>query len=210
MHRHNAKENSMSAQTGKRSSTRHQTLRRTLLGLAGLGTLILLLAACGTQAAKAPTPKQAQVFFDILAQKPNGPAENFPAYEPSNLIVPANSLVTITIHNYDIGSADLDKTSPFSTVKGTVGGVAYADGTSYSSLDAIAHTFTIPQLNLNVPLPSEAAPGADFVTVSFTIHTGAAGTYTWQCYAPCGTDPNGWGGPMATMGYMRGTLTIQG
>jgi len=46
--------------------------------------------------------------------------------------------------------------------------------------------------------------------VTFTLHTGKAGSYTFQCLDPCGTGSNGFEGPMVTRGYMIGTLTVQG
>ncbi len=89
--------------------------------------------------------------------------------------------------------------------------MATADGQNYSSLtpDKIAHTFTIPQLNVNVPLPGDGMKGKDYNTVTFTFRTGAAGTYTFRCFDPCGTGPMGMMGPMMTQGYMIGTLTVQ-
>jgi heme/copper-type cytochrome/quinol oxidase subunit 2 len=64
------------------------------------------------------------------------------------------------------------------------------------------HTFTIPALGINVPIAAHAR-------VIFTIHTGAAGTFTWRCFDPCGAGSNGWGTAMAAMrGFMEGTLTV--
>ncbi len=105
----------------------------------------------------------------------------------------------------------LPKGSPFTTVQGTVGGVAYADGHAYTALapDKVAHTFTIPQLHINVPLPGDTTTGKPYGIVSFTFRTGAAGSYYFQCFDPCGTGASGWEGPMTTKGYMRGTLTVR-
>ena len=47
-----------------------------------------------------------------------------------------------------------------------------------------------------------------YLTVTFSFRTGRAGTYTFECFAPCGTG-NGFNGPMASMAYMKGTLTVQ-
>ena len=96
-------------------------------------------------------------------------------------------------------------------MQGTVDRLAYADGKAYSSLapEKVAHTFTISQLHINVPLPGDASKGATSDTITFTFHTGKAGTYTFQCFDPCGTGSSGWEGPMVTKGYMIGTLTVQ-
>ena len=137
--------------------------------------------------------------------------KDWPAYAPAILKVPAYSLVTLTIRNYDLGDTPLPKRSPFSTVQGTVGNVAYADGHVYTALaiEKVAHTFTIPLLNINVPVPGDAIAGKPYVEVTFTFRTGAAGSYYFRCFDPCGIGANGWEGPMMTRGYMLGTLTVQ-
>ena len=73
-----------------------------------------------------------------------------------------------------------------------------------SSLDpaAVSHTFTIPALGINVPIAAQSR-------VTFTIHTGAPGTYAWRCMDPCGVGSAGWGTAMAAQaGYMEGSLTV--
>ena len=155
--------------------------------------------------------RHVQANLNIVINQP-GMQKDWPGYSPNNLVLPANSLVTFTIRDYDMGDTPLPKGSPFSTVQGIVGGVAYADGYAYKALalDKIAHTFTIPQLNINVPLPGDSTTGKSNDVVTFTFRTGAAGIYYFQCFDPCGTGTNGWEGPMTTRGYMRGTLTVQG
>jgi hypothetical protein len=151
------------------------------------------------------------VALDIMPVKPGGPAQNYAAYTPSTVLrVPAQSLVTFTIRNFDLDTVTLQGASPAAHVQGTEGGVAYADGRAYSALDqtGIAHTFTVPALHLNVPIPGHAASGKSYVTVTFRIHTGKAGTYDWRCFAPCGDGPEGQAGPMADDRYMRGTLFV--
>jgi heme/copper-type cytochrome/quinol oxidase subunit 2 len=156
------------------------------------------------------TSSSTHLTMDIVMNQP-GMQKDWPAFSPSNLVVPANSLVTITIRDYDLGNTAMPQGSPFTTVQGTVNTSATADGRMYSSLasDKIAHTFTIPQLNVNVPLPGDVMNGKDYNTMTFTFRTGAAGTYTFRCLDPCGTGPMGMMGPMMTQGYMLGTLTIQ-
>ena len=65
-------------------------------------------------------------------------------------------------------------------------------------------------LLINVPLPGDTTTGKPYGIVTFTFRTGAAGSYYFQCFDPCGTGANGWEGPMVTKGYMHGTLTVQG
>jgi heme/copper-type cytochrome/quinol oxidase subunit 2 len=154
--------------------------------------------------------RHVQANLDIVINQ-RGMQQDWPAYSPGKLVLPANSLVTLTVRDYDMGDTPLPKGSPFTTVQGIVGGVAYADGHAYTALapDKIAHTFTMPQLNINVPLPGDTATGKPYGVVTFTFRTGAPGTYYFRCMDPCGTGSNGWQGPMLTKGYMLGFLTIQ-
>ncbi len=154
--------------------------------------------------------RHVQANLNIVINQP-GMQQDWPAYSPTNLVLPANSLVTITVRDYDMGDTPLPKGSPYTTVQGIVGGVAYADGHAYTALapDQIAHTFTMPQLNINVPMPGDTTTGKPYGVVTFTFRTGAPGIYYFRCFDPCGTGSNGWEGPMLTKGYMLGTLTVQ-
>jgi hypothetical protein len=184
-----------------------------LVAIAAVAILLSQNVKPATQTVKATSATTTHVSLDIMPVKPGGPVEDWPAYIASTpLTVPANSTVTVTIRNFDLGDAALAANSPLAKVQGTVGGTALFNGTQYSSLDAakVSHTFTIPQLGLNVPIPGDAPDNASFLTVTFSFHTGKAGTYTFQCYAPCGTGTDGFGGPMGSMAYMKGTLTVQG
>jgi heme/copper-type cytochrome/quinol oxidase subunit 2 len=180
------------------------------------GIYVVFHATLGSQATTpvahtaAPT-RHVQVNLNIVINQP-GMQQDWPAYAPNRLVVPANSLVTVTIRDYDLGDTPLPHGSPFTTVQGTVDGMATVNGLPYAALapEKVAHTFTIPQLHINVPLPGDAPKGASYDTVTFTFHTGAAGTYTFQCLDPCGTGSNGFQGPMVTRGYMIGTLSVGG
>jgi len=180
------------------------------------GTYFSLSAVFGKQtiapvAHAAQIERHVQMNLNIVINQP-GMQKDWPAYAPNTLVVPANSIVTVTLRDDDMGDTPLPKGSPFTTVQGVVGGVAYADGRAYTALapDKIAHTFTIPQLHINVPLPGDTTTSKPYGIVTFTFRTGAAGSYYFQCFDPCGTGANGWEGPMVTKGYMHGTLTVQG
>ncbi len=179
------------------------------------GVYFALKAAFGNQrtpiAHAAQLERHVQAKLNIVINQP-GMQKDWPGYAPNTLVVPANSLVTVTLRDSDMGDTPLPKGSPFTTVQGIVGGVAYADGHAYTALapEKVAHTFTIPQLHINVPLPGDTTTGKPYGVVTFTFRTGAAGSYYFQCFDPCGTGTNGWEGPMMTRGYMRGTLTVQG
>jgi hypothetical protein len=153
-------------------------------------------------------------------------------YCPSTSIrVPAYSTVTVTIKQYD--TATPLHNSYFDQVMGTVGNVMYVNGRAvqHVSPDAAAHSFTIQTppnpgetaLFVNVPLPGVSASAPNSVTIAgqkypkpnvivFRFKTGSPGQYVLHCYVPCGTGlaggQEGFGGPMATIGYMSGMLTV--
>lgn len=136
----------------------------------------------------------------------------------ANIVVPANTLIQTTIINYDDGNASTP--AIYEKVTGTVGSqetivnntlinstetnngisVAGAWTTSNVPQQDIAHTFTVEGLNLNVPVVVSSI-------VQFSFNSGASGSYTWQCYADCGSGA-GWGDAMVTPGWMTGTLTV--
>lgn len=130
----------------------------------------------------------------------------WPAFIPADIVVPAHTLVTVVIRNLDDGTAPLLKGDlAYTKVTGTAGNVAEINEKLLVHAipnPRISHTFTVPKLHLNVPIPPSA-------TVEFTFRTPGPGTYVWQCMAPCGTGPNGMGGPMVTNGYMTGTLVVR-
>lgn len=177
-----------------------------------LGTAAMRGALPLGKVASAGPASTTHLTLDILPVKPGGPAANWPTYvATSSTSLPANTVVTVTIRNFDIGDDSLPAGSPLLSVQGTTTGNAVADGKAYTTLDAahISHTFTIPQLHLNVPIPGDPVGDANDVTVTFSFRTPAkAGAYIFQCYVPCGTGDSGFDGPMATMGFMRGRITI--
>jgi len=87
--------------------------------------------------------------------------------------------------------------------------------------DNAAHTFTIPDLDVNVPLPG-ISPNAKNTcsvtpctvdqahnTITFSFRAPGPGTYRWQCFVPCGAGSLfGNGGPMQTIGYMSGLIEV--
>ncbi|HEY8303384.1 MAG TPA: hypothetical protein VIG42_02230 [Solirubrobacteraceae bacterium] len=135
--------------------------------------------------------------------------------------VPANSLVHVTVYQFD---GDSGLRNPFlSQVQGTTTGTETIDGKATKSInpEEASHTFAVPQLGLFIPLPGvpeEAKNQCEFApctlseahrTITFTFRTGAKGRYRWQCFVPCAA---GWifgfGGPMQTLGYMDGFLDV--
>ena len=140
----------------------------------------------------------------------------WPAVAPGNIHVRAGATVVLTIGEYDDMVTPLADNSPFLQV---MGGTETVNGKRVTSVSnqQIAHTFTVPSLGINVPLPiagmggsmgSMDGPGGPTM-VRFTFHAPATpGTYLWLCATPCGTGSYGISGAMAMNGWMRGHLIV--
>jgi len=138
----------------------------------------------------------------------------------ANIALPANTMIKLTIVCYDNGNASL-VSNQFANVEGTINGtITYANNDNVNSSqgpngivlsggetvksvspDLISHTFTIPTLNVNVPVPLNS-------TVVAYFKTGAAGTYAWFCETGCGAGPAGILGAMDTPGWMTGDVEV--
>jgi hypothetical protein len=137
--------------------------------------------------------------------------------------VPAGSKIDMTIYAYD-GCTPL-RNQYWGRVTGTPGGVAYENGKPFTFLNSwsgcnVGHTFSIPSVNLNVPMgspsltanlcgtsPCTSGP-KQTMTFSF-MSPSKAGTYFWQCRIPCGGGfIDGFGGPMQTIGFMTGNMEV--
>jgi hypothetical protein len=139
----------------------------------------------------------------------------------STFVLPANSLVHVTVYQYD-GQSGLR--NPFiSQATGIVGGSFELNGKPTQTIDpdAASHIFAIPQMGVSVPLygvPDDAknqcanAPcplSTAHATITFAFRTPGKGLYRWQCFVPCAAGfINGFGGPMQTVGYMDGFVKV--
>ena len=137
--------------------------------------------------------------------------------------VPAGSKIDMTILGYD-GCTPL-RNPYWGKVTGTIGGVEDVNGKPVSQLNSwsgcnVAHTFSIPGINLNVPMASPGLTASlcgtspctsgphETVTFSF-MSPKATGDYFWQCRVPCGGGfIDGFGGPMQTIGFMTGNMEV--
>jgi hypothetical protein len=135
--------------------------------------------------------------------------------------VPAHSTVTFTILNYD-GASGL-RNPLWAQPRGTVDGLETIDGKAVPSInpDDTSHTFAIPDMGVSIAIPGVADNAKNQCsvtpctmaqahrTIQFTIRTGKPGHYRWQCFVPCAAGfPNGFGGPMQTVGWMDGYLIV--
>jgi len=172
-------------------------------------------------------------FPDSMVCHPDAgnPQINWVTYCPSTTFeVPANSLITVVIKQYDSASGLYNDF--FQKVQGTVGGVAMYNNKPMNQIkaDDAAHTFTIQSqpdetnpIFVSVPLlgvPDNAPTPVNINgnmypkpnVIAFQFRTGPAShVYIWHCYVPCGNDresPYGFSGPMTTTGYMAGTVTV--
>lgn len=136
--------------------------------------------------------------------------------------LPAHTRINVTAYSYD-GCTPL-RNQFWGHVTGTSGGTAYVNGKAQSlsnsySQCSVAHTFTVPQLGIDVPIPAETAtnlcsqapcsPSAPHQVLRFSFTTPGPGDYHWQCFIPCGLGfVDGNGGPMSTLGFMSGFLKV--
>jgi len=140
--------------------------------------------------------------------------------------IPAGVTVDVTILGY-AGCTPLR--NPFwGKVTGTIGDVEFINGKPTSVLNSwgecsVGHTFSIPSINLNVPVASPTTLKANsnlcdvspctsgpHTTVTFSfVAPKTPGDYFWQCRVPCGLGyDTGFGGPMQTIGYMTGQMEV--
>lgn len=182
--------------------------------------------------AQTPSGRLPRAFLNIATYpdslagehgKSGAPHPDWVSYGPTtNLEVPAHSLVTVTIRQYDTGGTVPDPY--FAQVHGTLGGTETVDGKTVTGINpnTVAHTFTVhmfagnqPAVFISVPLPGVSASAPNRANgyptphvVTFSFVTGGPGRYVWNCEFPCGTGYDGFGGPMSTPGYMDGSLTV--
>lgn len=149
----------------------------------------------------------AQPRFFVMGPKGMMPSDN--------ISLPANRLIQLTIVSYDTPTSG--STDQMGKVNGTVGGNVYMiNGTTAMGTDMmqswggnvtavpvayLAHTFTVPQLGINLPVVG----GNTEVAYLYLTKTG---TFMWYCQTPCGFGPTGMDGAMSKSGWMVGQITV--
>lgn len=189
--------------------------RRGVLRAALAGAGLLALAGCGVPRRLPGTGSGTGTEYLYLTVLTGGMIgrKGWPLFVPGDFSVPAGSLVAAEIRCFDSGPAPVP--AGYEQVRGTTDGRITVIAATAGSLagaatqaltalpaSAVAHTFTVPDLRLNVPLPPLS-------TVRFSFRAGAAGVHAWRCMAACGTGPSGTQGPMATAGWMQGSLSVR-
>ncbi len=187
-----------------------------VLGAGVLAAAGLLSACSGTSSAAktdaAPAPVTVHLATVILT---GGMTSNpgWPVYQPADLTVPKGATVDMTIYNYDDGTAPLPSSmAMYAKATGVTDLTEGGQPVTTVAAAQISHTWTVPQLGINVPMgvaPAAAANGAKQpLVVTFSFKATKAGTFTWKCMAPCGSGSDGMSGAMATMGSMEGHFTV--
>jgi len=184
-------------------------------------------------ASAAQTSSGTQLYLaTVAAAKGNDPHPTWVSYyavdandgnwrHSTTYVVPANTLVHVTIYQFD---SQTGLRNPFiGQATGTVGGNFMLDGKPTQAIDpdSASHVFAIPQIGLSVPLegiastaknPCANAPcplSTDHHTIQFTFRSPGKGLYRWQCFVPCAAGYiQGFGGPMQTVGYMDGYIKV--
>ncbi len=143
----------------------------------------------------------------------NNEHPNWVGYLPTTYLhVPAGAVVHMTIDQQD-GSSGL-RNAYFSLVRGTINNQMTVNGKVMTAIDPTTpgHTFTIPDLGVNVPLEGvadDAPAGATNVVQFDFVVPSKPGLFRWQCFVPCAAGTlYGNGGPMQTLGYMAGELQV--
>lgn len=206
-----------------------------VIGGIGIGVAYYHSPAAPASTSPAATPYQLTLvittnnFFNNTSDQPAFYVlQNGTLQSSASINLPANRLINLTIINYDDGPASplgSPANNTFYNVTGTVGDVMWITnntnvnsthsassnivingGQKVSSLPVggASHTFTI--LNgttaiVNLPIPPSSIVHAQ-------LHLSQTGNFLWQCEAPCGTGPDGWGQAMATPGWMTGNVVV--
>lgn len=195
-----------------------------LLTVAGLGSYI----ATSNSEAKVTTIQEGGNMYRLTLIEPMNTGWNATMAQPkfyvvgqgglassANISLPVRTLIQVTIVSYDTptpGSTDLQ-----GKVNGTMGGTVFLINGTTASMGAmpvpysqnvtsvpgasLAHTFSIPELGINIPVV-----GGD-TEIAYLYFT-TTGTFIWLCQTPCGFGPNGTGGAMSATGWMTGLVNV--
>jgi plastocyanin len=122
-----------------------------------------------------------------------------PGPNNNDVTVPAGMTIRFVITNLDTavnmnftGTASADFTVYNDTASGYVA-LHYSKGETLPRLP-VGHTFTIPNLNVSIPLPTDTV-------VTFTCTFTTPGVYEYMCMASCGRG-------MGLTGYMDGYVIV--
>ncbi|MDA8367090.1 MAG: cupredoxin domain-containing protein [Actinomycetota bacterium] len=164
------------------------TLRHGGAVLAAVGAGAVLLAACSSTPSAQPNVAKLTGNAPWMVTQPKAPAGS------------GGSSADIKLQINDVNTPE--GSEPAYVGSGGVGAqvlftvkVGQAVKVTIVNHDAMPHTFTAPDINVN----ASVNPGS---STTFTFTPSAAGTFSWYCSVPCGD----W--VMSHTGYMKGSVTV--
>ena len=170
---------------------------------------MLVAGAVSVGSAGAATPSHVTEVMKILTTGKLAGSGEQPNITNSSWTVHKGQTVTVKIISTDDGAAPLmGKYMKYTKVMGTTTGTELVAGKAVSMVSDInvSHSFTIVGLGFNMPIP--VAPTGKTVVVVATFKATKTGTFTWNCFAPCGTGATGMNGAMKTTDWMTGKIKV--
>ncbi len=170
---------------------------------------VVAAGAVNTVTASAATPSHVTEVMKILTTGKLAGSGEQPKFTNSSWTVHKGQTVTVKIVSFDDGAAALmGKYMKYTKVMGTSTGKETVAGKPVGMVSDInvSHTFTVVGLGFNMPIP--VAPTGKSVTVVATFTPNKVGTFTWNCFAPCGTGSTGMSGAMKTNDWMTGKIKV--
>ncbi len=122
-----------------------------------------------------------------------------PGPNDNNITVSAGTAIKFVVTSWDNAinqNLTAQASTPFTAYNDTASGQvasAYSQGQSFVAM-GIGHTFSIPQMGVNIPIPPTTA-------VVFTLTFAKPGVYMYTCDSPCGPG-------MGLVGYMEGYIIV--
>lgn len=163
----------------------------------------------GGGVASAAAPSHVTEVMKILTTGTLKGSGQQPKITNASWTVHKGQIVTVKIVSFDDGSAPLmGKYMKYVKVMGTTNGKEIVGGKLVANVSDIniSHTFTIAKIGFNMPIP--VAPTGKSIVVTATFKATKTGTFTWNCFAPCGTGATGVNGAMKATDWMTGKVTV--